>query len=179
MHNKFAFKNIYDTICLHLNNSIDSIQIAVAWFTNEDLMECLCKRLEANIKVELILIRDLINCNENSINFQRFIDLGGRLYWAEANTLMHHKFCIIDKKTLINGSYNWTYYAEYKNMENIVIRNDIETTYAFNSEFNNIVQRLSLCETYKTIRPEEITAFAYKIPFIYIFLKTFTFKPHL
>ena len=73
---------------------------------------------------------------------------------------MHHKFCIIDKKTLINGSYNWTYYAEYKNMENIVILNDIETTYAFNSEFNNIVQRLSLCETYKTIRPEEITEYA-------------------
>ena len=34
---------------------------------------------------------------------------------------MHNKYCIIDNKVLINGSYNWTYYAENKNEENVII----------------------------------------------------------
>jgi phosphatidylserine/phosphatidylglycerophosphate/cardiolipin synthase-like enzyme len=34
---------------------------------------------------------------------------------------MHHKFSIFDDYRMLNGSYNWTYAAEVRNDENVVI----------------------------------------------------------
>ena len=56
---------------------------------------------------------------------------------------MHNKFCVIDKKILINGSYNWTYYAENKNSENILlIKNEQQTIDAFHKEFHFLKSQL-------------------------------------
>ena len=54
-------------------------------------------------------------------DFQKFIDIGGHFYFSDTRNPMHNKFCVIDNKVLINGSYNWTYYAEDRNRENILI----------------------------------------------------------
>jgi len=37
--------------------------------------------------------------------------------------LMHNKFIIIDKDTLVNGSFNWTNQAVYGNKENVLVTN--------------------------------------------------------
>lgn len=36
-------------------------------------------------------------------------------------SLLHHKVAIIDGETLVTGSYNWSNYAETKNLENLMI----------------------------------------------------------
>jgi phosphatidylserine/phosphatidylglycerophosphate/cardiolipin synthase-like enzyme len=41
---------------------------------------------------------------------------------------MHNKFCVINNKILINGFYNWTYYAEDRNRENVLIIDGEEET---------------------------------------------------
>lgn len=54
---------------------------------------------------------------------------------------MHNKFCIIDQKVLINGSYNWTYFAEEKNRENIlIIENESEVVNSFFDEFQRLIK---------------------------------------
>lgn len=46
---------------------------------------------------------------------------------------------MIDDNLLINGSYNWTYFAETKNRENVlVIAEENETIAAFKNEFNKL-----------------------------------------
>jgi len=47
---------------------------------------------------------------------------------------MHHKFCIIDLKTVIHGSYNWTNKARWHN-ETISIDVSRELAEKFASEF--------------------------------------------
>ena len=37
--------------------------------------------------------------------------------------LMHHKFCVIDLKKVIHGSYNWTNKAQYNNETISLIEN--------------------------------------------------------
>ena len=37
--------------------------------------------------------------------------------------LMHNKFIVIDRETLVNGSFNWTNQAVYGNKENVLITN--------------------------------------------------------
>jgi len=34
---------------------------------------------------------------------------------------MHHKYAVIDRKTVITGSFNWTGNGEYPNKENVLI----------------------------------------------------------
>ncbi len=55
---------------------------------------------------------------------------------------IHHKFCLIDEDVLINGSYNWTYFSEKRNYENIVVTKGNKHIISQFSEFF-----LKLCST--------------------------------
>ena len=37
---------------------------------------------------------------------------------------MHHKFAVFDRKTLLNGSFNWTRGASEMNSENVMVLDD-------------------------------------------------------
>ncbi len=56
---------------------------------------------------------------------------------------MHHKFCIIDKETVISGSYNWTRSAADRNYENITIGTNARIAKIFLSEFDKLWKELS------------------------------------
>ncbi len=117
METKVYFENIRETIFEHLNDTKYNIYVAVAWITDTLLWEKLCeKALTTDVKV--LLVDDEINRNSN-LDFDKFINNGGKLYFGNH----HHKFCIIDLKTLISGSYNWTYYANNRIIgENIEVK---------------------------------------------------------
>lgn len=114
------FNNIRQNILDCLNEATIEILVAIYWFTNQELFDKLCERKQAGLTVELIVHNDFINNRETGLNFQKFIDLGGEFYFSDSDNPMHNKFCVVDNKTLINGSYNWTYFAENKNSENIL-----------------------------------------------------------
>lgn len=118
------FKNIRKEILNSLNLAEEKIQIAVCWFTNQELFDSLCDKIKKGIRVELIILNDFINNREDGLDFQKFIDLGGIFFYSQDDRPMHNKYCLIDDKILINGSYNWTYYAENKNEENVIIHKD-------------------------------------------------------
>ena len=48
---------------------------------------------------------------------------------------MHHKFAIVDKQRLVNGSLNWTRQAVYGNKENIVISSSGSIVGPFSKHF--------------------------------------------
>lgn len=138
-----AFKNISDKLIRELDKASMTLQIAIAWFTNESIFEKLLEKLDDNIKVDLIIINDSINLNTKGIEFDKFIAKGGNLFLAESKTLMHNKFAIIDSNTVLTGSYNWTYNAEFRNKENIVIIPDSSIIPAFEQEFNDLISKSS------------------------------------
>ena len=51
---------------------------------------------------------------------------------------MHHKFAVIDRKQLVNGSFNWTRQAVTGNRENVVITSDQRVVNAFSEEFERL-----------------------------------------
>ena len=73
------------------------------------------------------------------MNFQKLIDKGGNFYFSEAENMVHHKFFIIDNNTVITGSYNWTYYAENRNWENVVVLSETEIVKGYIEEFEKII----------------------------------------
>ena len=56
--------------------------------------------------------------------------------------LLHHKFAIVDRRTVITGSHNWSNAANYHNDETLLIIQDNPTVAAhFNREFDRLYER--------------------------------------
>ena len=144
------FSNIQFQIESLIKNAEIEINIAVAWFTNDFLFETILRQLDKGVKINLVIINDSINNNINGLNFDLLVQKGGNLYLSENENIMHHKFAIIDNKHLINGSYNWTYFAEYKNHENIIITDNQEIINSFSIEFKKLTSLFN-----KTIKYEK------------------------
>ena len=51
---------------------------------------------------------------------------------------MHHKFAVIDAKTLVTGSYNWTRSASTGNFENLVLLSEDPIVAQFTEEFERL-----------------------------------------
>jgi phosphatidylserine/phosphatidylglycerophosphate/cardiolipin synthase-like enzyme len=65
-------------------------------------------------------------------------------------SLLHHKVAIIDGETLVTGSYNWSNYAETKNLENLmIVRGPENRTLVsdFEAEFEAMWNDASLTKT--------------------------------
>ena len=51
---------------------------------------------------------------------------------------MHNKFAIIDNRILLTGSYNWTFSANNRNDENLMVIDDPEIIEIFQNQFINL-----------------------------------------
>ena len=133
-------KNIQDIIQRELFAAQDSIKIAVAWFTNDLLFYPLLHKLMAGVKVELMLNKDDVNFSvSNIVDFDQFLQQGGVLYLNETKRLLHDKFCIIDNRIVINGSYNWTNGAKH----------NYETITVFTDELESVIHHKALFDSLK------------------------------
>lgn len=156
---KAYFKNICSELKELLNNANSTIDIAMAWFTNADLFYSLEKCIRRGVKVRLILLDNPINFMEYAPNFNTIIESGGNLYIASAEVgFMHHKFCIIDEKVIVSGSYNWTYYAESRNLENVYLTDDTSVIAAYQGEFNHLAELINTAKCAPRLTMTELEA---------------------
>ena len=151
------FSNIQKRIVSLLDTATDEVIIAMAWFTSNELFDSLLKCLDRNVTVELILLDNATNFMGLAPDFNRLIEAGGSLRIATLNQgFMHHKFCVIDNRIAITGSYNWTYSAENRNIENILVTDCQETVELFKTEFKDLMSRYSEAHTSPRLSLEEV-----------------------
>jgi hypothetical protein len=145
MELKAHFSNIHKVIIHHLEQSQSEIVAAIAWFTDRDIFEVLCKKARSGIKVSVALIGDEINQGSGGLNFQRLTNFGGQVIFLPPGSrdapTMHHKFCVIDSATVITGSYNWSQKAR-SNDENITIITEAKDfAGSYLSTFDSLIAR--------------------------------------
>lgn len=154
---KAYFSGIRNRIIPCLDNATQKIQVAMAWFTSNELFEALINALNRDVDVELILLDNAINYMYYAPDFNEFINAGGKLRIAGSEVgFMHHKFCVIDDSLAITGSYNWTYYAETRNVENIVISDNSDIVMLFSAEFQRLQNILSVSSSCARLSWDEI-----------------------
>ena len=136
------FNNIQETLLKELDTAKRSIYVAVAWFTDTHLFEKLINKLNEGVEVSVVIVKDDINDNGQN-DFERITQNGGQ-FSAIEDTLMHNKFCVIDERIVVTGSYNWTYEAATKNLENITVTyNDYDLALKFIQQFRHITGQQS------------------------------------
>ena len=139
LHCEAFFDGIQDVIISHISKAKESLKIAMAWFTNPIIFNSLLRVCKRGIEVNLLINNDLINNRPNGLPFNKLINAGAYLYIAEFPKLIHNKFCIIDDKIVIDGSYNWTILAEKNNDENIVVLKNGKVIESFIDAFDALI----------------------------------------
>ncbi|TXD49196.1 phospholipase D-like domain-containing protein [Polaribacter sp. IC073] len=139
MQTEAIFENINKRIKQEIQEAEYSIYVAVAWFTDDVLFHELEKKVKEGCTVSIITSDDFINKQSRiDYDYYRSENFQILLYGNSNKDLIHHKFCVIDEKTVISGSYNWTRKAK-TNSENIVItKGDDELAKQFINEFNKL-----------------------------------------
>lgn len=152
------FQDIEYHLIKHLSESKERVLIAVAWFTNLNISRALIELKHVDIDIVLddneinqksSAVKDLMN---NSIQVSLIKDLHKNYY------LMHHKFCVIDNKTILTGSYNWTKNAN-TNDENLAVISDKDIATSYNIEFSKIKNKKYKIDriSFSNLEIEELT----------------------
>lgn len=143
-----------DAIIEELAAAKTEINIAMYILTDRELSNAIISAKDRGVKVKILLdakSAEEIGYSKHHFLSERKIDVRldntHKSYGGKYKGIMHNKFAIIDNKTLITGSYNWTHSAEELNNENLLIIKDAkELINKFEEEF------LKLWEGSKTFK---------------------------
>lgn len=140
LHNN---KEIFARIVKELESADFEILIASAWFTDDELFEIIKRKATQNINIELIIADNQENLK---LDFDELVSMGVSVTKIKnvGYGIMNQKFCVIDKRIALHGSYNWSVNARKNNHESIIITNHAETVADLINNFNDINQQASL-----------------------------------
>lgn len=119
-----------------------TIDLAAYAFSAKYLGNALATARKKGVKVRIILDRDNAG---HAYSIDEWLAAQGmevRFIQVE-NGCMHHKFMIIDGKTLMTGSYNFTNESEFRNYEAAIFTGSAVLIKAFAAEFNRLWQLAS------------------------------------
>lgn len=119
-----------------IRNARHSVKICVFTISENVISEEIIAAKKRGVSVTIITDNDKINDKGSDIRW--LATEGIRIKIDEASSHMHHKFCLIDKKTLLTGSYNWTKSAADRNQENLLVTQDPKMVKAYLSEFEKL-----------------------------------------
>jgi phosphatidylserine/phosphatidylglycerophosphate/cardiolipin synthase-like enzyme len=88
-------------------------------FTSKPIADALIEARTRGVDVEIIL--DKSNQQETYTELAHLIDAGMAPHIDAQHAIAHNKIMIVDRRTLITGSFNFTHQAEIENAENLLI----------------------------------------------------------
>ncbi|SDK40253.1 PLD-like domain-containing protein [Pedobacter sp. ok626] len=137
LHNN---RDIFARIVKEIEGAEFEILVASSWFTDDELFEIIERKLSAGVIVQLI-IGD--NQENKKLNFEDLVTKGAVVTKVKniGYGMMHQKFCIIDKKTALHGSYNWSLNARKNNHESIIVTNHPGTVESLMNNFRDIQEK--------------------------------------
>ncbi len=102
-----------------INNSKTEILGQAYSFTSASIVKALLSAHKRGVKVEAILDKSLRSEKYTIATFLKNAEIP--TYIDDRHAIAHNKIMIIDRETVITGSFNFTKAAEEKNAENLLI----------------------------------------------------------
>ena len=108
-----------EAIISQIDKAKSEILVQAYSFTSAPIAKALLNVYKRGIKVEAILDKSQRKEKYTSATF--LVNSGIPTYIDDKHAIAHNKIMIIDKETVITGSFNFTKAAEEKNAENLLI----------------------------------------------------------
>ncbi|MBA7578608.1 Cardiolipin synthase [subsurface metagenome] len=135
-----VYFSLYDNpqriIIKNIDQAQASINIAMYIFTDREIALPLVKARERGVKVRLYLDQDQVDYKFSQSRF--LVQKGTKTRISSNNYIMHHKFAIIDNRILLTGSYNWTFSANNRNDENLMVIDDPGVIARYQNQFEKL-----------------------------------------
>ena len=109
----------------------------MAWFTSKSILEVLRDLKSKGVNIKIIIDNNKVNRKVGLWDFCNVLKIAYVNVPGRKNNLMHNKYCIIDKKRVIDGSYNWSCNAKY-NIEHIIVIDYIDLAKKYRESFDKI-----------------------------------------
>jgi phosphatidylserine/phosphatidylglycerophosphate/cardiolipin synthase-like enzyme len=116
----------------------EEINIAVAWITDHEIIEALRQKSKEGVDVKLILSAEGNHQVAKTIEFGSEGKICVYILDRKGRSMMHHKFCVIDRRLVITGSYNYTHNAIH-NDENVLIVEDEKVALTYTEEYRRLL----------------------------------------
>ena len=113
-----------------------SIHVMIYSFTLDDLADALITAHSRGVDVKIIVEKD--NAYIRGSEVERLLKAGVKVALDSNPYLMHNKVMIVDGKFVVTGSYNWSWSAENRNDENVIVIIDEEVAMSYEEEFNRL-----------------------------------------
>jgi len=130
------------SIVIELIDSAEKyIYVAIYSFTLDIIGDALIRAKNRGVDVKVVIEKEQASIQGSE--YEKLLEAGvdvkldGNLY------LMHHKFMVVDGEVVVTGSYNWSYSAEERNDENLVVISSPDIAKLYESEFNRIWSQAS------------------------------------
>ncbi|MGP1450921.1 MAG: phospholipase D-like domain-containing protein [Wolinella sp.] len=146
-------KKALDSLIAFIDNTQQSLEIAIYSFTNREISKAIRKAAERGVNVHLIYDESSSrNIDTSTIGYlAKYRDIevctmtGERSKNSKYNGLMHMKMAISDNKNLIIGSANWSKSAFESNYETLLITENQEWVIKASNYFKKMKSR---CKPY-------------------------------
>lgn len=127
---------IQTRLAVEIRGARESVRVAVFHFTSERLAAALSERRRAGLSVRVLL--DARQSDDAFVARLRGagIDVRRVTPRGDEQTRFHHKYCVLDDRIAITGSYNWTVQGDLSNHENVAILRDEAAARTFAEDFD-------------------------------------------
>jgi phosphatidylserine/phosphatidylglycerophosphate/cardiolipin synthase-like enzyme len=108
-----------DAIIREIGKAKSEILVQAYSFTSKPIAKALVEAKKAGVHVEIILDKSNRSARYSAADFTAH--MGIPTYIDAEHAIAHNKIMIMDRETVITGSFNFTKAAEEKNAENLLI----------------------------------------------------------
>lgn len=126
-----------ERIAAEIRGAERDIRVAMFHLTSDRLIQALAARRRAGVDVRVLL--DASQAEGGLLERLAAAKIDVRRVTPRAEgARFHHKFCVLDAKVVVTGSYNWTILGDVSNHENVMVVHHEGTARAYRDEFERL-----------------------------------------
>jgi len=129
-----------NVIVNQITTAVSRVNICVFTISDDSITEAILQAHRTGKAVKLITDND--KSLDLGSDIEQLHKAGIPIKMDETRNHMHHKFMVVDSRSLITGSYNWTRSAAMYNHENILVSQDPGSVRSFLKEFDLLWQKM-------------------------------------
>ncbi|KAI7871991.1 uncharacterized protein EV154DRAFT_473961 [Mucor mucedo] len=134
----FPSEDSYSVFHAALASAKSTLYVCVFSLTDNDTADVLIDAFNRGVDVKIITDNDQMDTRKGADVIRLNEQYGIPFKKDNSDQFMHNKFAVIDNKTVITGSFNWSAGARFKNRENIIVTNIPSVVHSYAQEFQEL-----------------------------------------